>query len=363
MTPALEDLGLRRPLRERVLWGEESAAWAAGARAALWPLELAYRCAVFLRGRAYEVGWLTRHRPAIPAVAIGNLTVGGAGKTPFTAWAAGALRARGYRPAIVLRGYGDDEIRVHALLNADLPAIVDPDRVRGVAAAARAGADVALLDDAFQHRRLAATLRILLVAAEDFAGGRGLLPRGPWREPLAAARRADLIVVTRKGADPEGAVRAGEIVARRTPSVPRARVTFRTHDVRELRGGALGRSVLTELQGDGGRGIALAGVAHPDSVWGDLARLGIRVDRRIALGDHHTYTAAQARALAEAAGSGGIVTTLKDAVKLAPLLPADASLFVLQQEVHWEDGRDLWERACDRLAAAPIVERAERAPR
>ncbi|MBI4513196.1 MAG: tetraacyldisaccharide 4'-kinase [Gemmatimonadetes bacterium] len=322
-------------------------------RAALMPVEALYRLAVLARGYAYDQRWMPSVSGAIPTLGVGNLTVGGTGKTPFAAWAAAELQRAGLRPAIALRGYGDDETAVHAALNPGIPVVADPDRRRAVRTAAGAGAGLAILDDAFQHRRLKATVNVLLIAAEDFHGGRALLPRGRWREPLSAARRAGLVVVTRKIASASEAERAAALVAREAPSVPQARIALAASDVREYREGALGSSVVEELLSESANArLALAGVARPDSVWAGLDHLGIAVPRLVALRDHHRYTAEEARALAEAAGSGVLLTTLKDAVKLEPLLPRSVRLCVLMQEVVWEAGWENWERCCGHLTRA-----------
>src|SRR5690242_15793153 len=97
----------------------------------------------------YDTGVFASHDPAIPAVSVGNVTVGGTGKTPVAAWIATELVERGARPAIVLRGYGDDEPLVHARLNPNVPVIVAADRVAGIAQARDTGATIAVLDDAF----------------------------------------------------------------------------------------------------------------------------------------------------------------------------------------------------------------------
>src|SRR4051812_13660343 len=105
------------------------------ARAVLAPAEVLYRALVGVRGTLYDTGVLTIHQPALPTVSIGNVTVGGTGKTPVAAWIAGEWGERGARPAIVLRGYGEDEPLVHARLNSSVPVIVAPERVIGIARA------------------------------------------------------------------------------------------------------------------------------------------------------------------------------------------------------------------------------------
>ena len=132
------------------IWAEDGpAAWA------LTPLSWIFSTAVAVKNVLYDIGLLRARKLALPAVSVGNLSVGGTGKTPVSAWVAAELARRGARPAIVLRGYGDDEVLVHRALNPGVPVIVDADRVRGAATAKAQGATVVVLDDAFQHRRAA----------------------------------------------------------------------------------------------------------------------------------------------------------------------------------------------------------------
>jgi tetraacyldisaccharide 4'-kinase len=118
---------------ERLWYG--AGAPARLARALLAPAAWTYAGVTAVRGTLYDRGVLRTHVPAIPVLSLGNITVGGTGKTPVAAWAAARLHERGARPAIVLRGYGGDEPLVHERLNPDVPVIADANRVRGVARA------------------------------------------------------------------------------------------------------------------------------------------------------------------------------------------------------------------------------------
>jgi len=178
---------------ERLWYGDDPAARAA--RAALWPAERLFGAAVGLRDLLYDAGWLRTEPTAIPAISVGNLSVGGTGKTPVAAWIARGLADRGAQPAVVLSGYADDEPRVHRLLNPDVPVFAGADRVRAIADAAAAGARMAVLDDAFQHRRACRVADIVLVNADRFSGRARVLPAGPFRERLDALHRATLVVV------------------------------------------------------------------------------------------------------------------------------------------------------------------------
>src|SRR6478735_8755780 len=168
------------------IWFDESLL-ARSARLVLAPPSWLYASIVRMRGALFDRDLLLHvHGPAIPVLSIGNLSVGGTGKTPLAAWAAERLRAAGAKPAVLLRGYGGDEPLVHAALNPDIPVIADPDRVAGAHQALAAGADCAILDDGFQHRRIARIADWVLIAAEQPPTHARLLPAAPWREPTSA---------------------------------------------------------------------------------------------------------------------------------------------------------------------------------
>jgi tetraacyldisaccharide 4'-kinase len=220
--------------------------------------------------------------------------------------------------------------------------VAEKDRLRGAGKALRAGADVLVLDDAFQHLRIGRDLDIVLVAAETWTRHARLLPRGPYRESPRALRRADLVVVTRRTASGERAARAEAEVAR-ISGRPTARVLLRA---------------AAWIQPDGaarkgvpaGSAIAVAGVARPDDFFDQAEDAGAELVDAIAFPDHHAYTRAEADAIRKLAGDWPIVMTAKDAVKLAPLL-AGADLWVLDQQVVFERGRDLVLRALDEVLA------------
>lgn len=307
------------------------------ARAALTPLELLYRGAVKMRGTLYDVGALPAYPAPIPTLSIGNIAVGGAGKTPVAAWFAAALADRGVHPALVLRGYGSDEPMVHERLNPTIPVVVSPDRVAGIARAAADGADVAVLDDGFQHRRTQRTADVVLVNADRWSPIRRLLPAGPWREPASALRRASLLVVTRKVASTDVADAAARYLQRIAPHVPLARVHLAPAELRQVRGE--GTRPLETLRGM--PVLAISAVADPGAFQRQLEMRGARV-RACALSDHHPFDSALATRLAESLGAGETaVCTLKDAVKLAPVWPRAAGpLWYVSQRLIVEQGAE-----------------------
>ncbi|HUR92622.1 MAG TPA: tetraacyldisaccharide 4'-kinase [Gemmatimonadaceae bacterium] len=318
-------------------------------RALLAPAERAMAGGVAVRNALYDRGALRSRATPIPAVSIGNLTVGGTGKTPVAAWLAQRLAAGGASPAIVLRGYGGDEPLVHAVLNPSVTVIVAADRARGVADAAGRGASVAVLDDAFQHRRVARDADIVLVAADGWSVNRRLLPSGPWREPLEALGRADLAVITSKAASETEVIAARLAITHAAPDTPIAFVALGLGDLFRLGdpgarlplGGIAGASVL-----------AIAAVGNPDAFFAQLRQAGAIVNGQ-SFPDHHRFTHDEiGRLAARAPAAGMAVCTLKDAVKIAPLWPADApALWYVSQPVRVESGAEHFERLLDALQA------------
>jgi tetraacyldisaccharide 4'-kinase len=272
----------------------------------------------------------------IPAISIGNLTVGGTGKTPVSAFMARRFRDAHASPAVVLRGYGDDEVHVHRLLNPDVPVFAGADRVAQVEAAAAAGADLAILDDAFQHRRAGRVADVVLVSADRWTGDVRLLPAGPFREPLKALRRASLVIITVKAAD-AAQVAAAERAVRSTTSS--AVVTVDLTPASFVAVGSQETVGLDALRGK--RVLAVSGIGDPGAFATQLSRMGL-LPTPLVFADHQAYDAADVRRITDAAaGHGGVVCTLKDAVKLGPLWPGSAvPLWYLSQSVVPRDGAE-----------------------
>lgn len=328
-----------------------SGAGPRAARAALWPLSRAYELAMNVRSRLYDAGVLSVRAPALPAISVGNLTVGGTGKTPFAAWL-GAELARAAKPAIALRGYGQDEIEVHRRLNPVIPVVATADRVAAIEEAARQGADIVVLDDAFQHRRVARTLDVVLLSAEQLLRPRRILPAGPWREPFSAARRADLLVVTRKSASVLDVERALELAHTSAPGVPVAVVHLAPAALRS----AVGDLALPLDRLRGATVLAIAAIGEPDLFRAQLAGLGARVSLA-AFRDHHRFSDAEIRDLAlKPSADGLVVCTLKDAVKLGGRWPGPSRLWYVSQQLVVDQGAEhldrLVKRALDARASA-----------
>lgn len=319
------------------IWFEEGPG-AVVARAVLRPAEALYAGIVALRGKMYDRGLLSTESPALPVLSIGNLTVGGTGKTPVAAWAASELVALGARPAIVLRGYGGDESLVHTRLNPAVPVIATPARAKGVRSARERGCDVAVLDDAFQHRRIGRTEDWVLISADRWSGRRRLLPAGPWREPLAGLHRATLGVVTRKAVSAEQAADVAHSITQLVAGVPRAVIHLAADSLRALDGG----TARTMASLSGARVHLIAGIGDPGALRRQLEAHGASVRMR-AFPDHHAFTAADiARAADDVDADEVVVCTLKDAVKIGTRWPRAApALWYVSQRVTVEAGADL----------------------
>jgi tetraacyldisaccharide 4'-kinase len=259
-------------------------------------------------------------------ICVGTLTVGGTGKTPLARWVVSVLRDAGRHPALVARGYARDELLLHRRWHPEVPVHADPDRVRAAQAAADAGADAIVLDDGFQHRRLARDLDLVVVSADRRFPG-AMLPRGPQREPASALGRAGFVVITRRRARADEAARTAERVRRVAPDARLAQVRLAPVGWSTLDGNPAGPPP--------GDVLAVAGIADPAAFAAMVSdRTGGRADL-LAFGDHHEYTARDLERIGRAAAGRPIATTEKDAVKLvehADRLP-DARVLALGVEV------------------------------
>ena len=296
------------------------------------PVELAFRGAVFLRSAAYDRGLLSVQRAPVPVICVGNLTVGGTGKTPLVRWVVRVLEEAGRRPAVAVRGYGRDEMLLHRRWSPDAPVHAHADRVRAAQAGVASGADVVVLDDGFQHRRLAHDLDLVAVAAEQPFPGR-FLPRGPYRESPTALRRAGLVVVTHRSASDVAVPRLEEAVRRVAPGVLLARARLSPGGWEGLDGGP--------SEAPRGRVLAATGVAGPRAFAALVGEQTGAVVELLEFSDHHEFTARDVAHIGRVAGGRPVAVTEKDAVKLrehAGILP-DVRVLTLTLEI--ESGEEL----------------------
>jgi tetraacyldisaccharide 4'-kinase len=281
-----------------------------------------YGFVVGLRNLAYDRGLFRSEHSSIPVVSLGNLTTGGTGKTPFAAFVARWFRQHGIRVCFVSRGYGagdsgcNDEALVLDQLCPDVPHLQNAERI----AAARVAVEeldsqLLILDDGFQHRRIARDLDIVLIDATNPWGFGHLLPRGLLREPVASLHRAGLAVITRVdqvARDPVDEIyRAIESA---NPRCPIVEVIFPPVRLINSSGAA------SELESLHGREIAaFCGIGNPQAFHAGLEGLGLNVNAFRTFPDHHRYSRCDIDDLArwgESTDVSAIVTTQKDLVKI-----------------------------------------------
>ena len=304
------------------------------ARLALLPASGLWRGAMAARELAYSRGWFGVQDLPLPSVAVGNLTVGGSGKTPIAIWIARHYVASGLVPGILLRGYGRDEVLVHQHAVPEAQVIADADRAAGAERALARGAEVLVLDDAYQRLDVRRDLNIAVVSAETTRAVRWPLPAGPWREGLGALDRADAVIVTRKRATAEAALAlAADLQAR-----VRGPIAIAHLGLRYLEGMVSGtRRPASALSGK--RVVAASGIADPDAFVAQTKATGAAV-QVATWKDHHAYRDEDVAWLAHAARRADhVVITQKDAVKLRDRWPNSVpEPLVALLDLEWEEG-------------------------
>ncbi len=313
---------IRTSFYRRVIAGE-AGSWAAPVRGLLRAAESVYACAVAIRNARYDRNGPRTVLP-IPVISVGNLTVGGTGKTPFVIELVKRLEGMGLSPAVVSRGYkaADGELNdEQRLIRKNHPGVVcvcDPDRaLAGETARRRFGADVIVLDDGFQHRQLGRTLDIVLVDATCPFGFDHLLPRGLLREPVESLRRAHLVVLTRCGQVSSAALsRIGIRLDEVAGDVTRVQCNHRVTSIERLGGSAVEESL------EGKRAVVFAGIGHPRAFATTVRSLGVEVVGERWRPDHYNYRRRDIDSLLRPGRFPPhdlCITTEKDAVKLAAL--------------------------------------------
>jgi len=318
------------------------------------PLAPLYSAAMRLRETCYRQGVFTSHKMEVPVISVGNLTMGGTGKTPMVQCLARLLQTHGFHPAIISRGYGGmargkvnlvsdgvnllldarmagDEPRFLAETLPGVPVLTGVVRRLPAQKAVAMGCDVLLLDDGFQHMQIARDVNLVLFHADRLAGNSRVFPGGELREPVAALHRATGFVIT--GVHDQNRLRAEQFAAllqARFPQIPATLTGYRvTAAVR------IARSGIVEEVDSGGyvqdQGFGFCGIANPDAFRSTLERSGFTLAGFVPLGDHQRYSAdviEKLSARARRAGARFLVTTEKDLVKLGAYA-ADLSLPLL----------------------------------
>jgi tetraacyldisaccharide 4'-kinase len=306
-------------------------------RILLWPFSVVYGGVARLRAWWYTSGVLAQKRLDAAVISVGNLTVGGTGKTPMVLWLAEKFLAQGKRVAILTRGYrgaggtSDEVALLKDRLQGRVVFGVGRDRYAQGQRLEAQGIDIFLLDDGFQHLRLARDLDIIMIDGMRDLEDEWLLPAGRLREPRSALRRADFCVFTRMDADEELAARG----------LPQSIFYAKTHLAGFRRLGADGGlQFLSEIAA--GPYFAFCGIGNPLAFFHDLRHWGARLAGTRAFRDHHAYTQADVHELelaARKAGAAAFITTEKDSHNLGAVRFSSLPVYVcvIEMELFGED--------------------------
>lgn len=328
---------------------------------ALAPLSALYGAVTRARLMLYQTGALHVHQINAPVISVGNITTGGTGKTPLVEWIARTVARMGRRACVLTRGYGransnervvvsdgeriladareggDEPVLLAEMLQGVAAVVSDADRVGAARWAESAlGSQVFILDDGFQHLRIARDLNILAIDGTNPWGGGHLLPRGRLREPLRGLARADLLVITRAD-QVQNMSSLKEQVDRLSSGRPLILAHARPVRMRSLFDRVdeyppVRTSSTTPA-------AAFCAIGNPQSFFAHLRGLGHTLSYTRAFADHHVYTQRDVDALeheAEARGAQLLITTMKDAVKLR-LLRFRLPCYVLEVEMEFDD--------------------------
>ena len=318
-----------------IIRGDRRGFGAALARAGLWWARLPVGFAAGARNRAYDRGFWKAARVPVPVVCVGNLTLGGTGKTPCVEYVARFYRDLGRQVAILSRGYGakagpNDEAMVLEENLPDVPHLQGRDRVAiAMTAVEELESDVLVLDDGFQHRRLARDLDIVLVDATRPLDREYLFPRGLLREPVSSLKRAGAIVLTRVDQVDEALVaKQTAWLSERFPTTPIATAIHAPVELpTDFRGTVVG---------------AFCGLGNPEAFRRTLTDLGAEVREFRAYSDHHNYARDDVDELREWAAKlpadAAIATTQKDQVKLRLAELAGRPVWAIRIGIQFQTG-------------------------
>lgn len=302
-----------------VISGRYKGAYATFARLVFRPFSGLYQFTVQARNRLYDAGLLKIHNVSVPVISVGNITAGGTGKTPLVAWLAKYISSK-KNCAILTRGYkatrnSVDEPALLAQSACNTPVIINPNRIDGAKDAVKNGAEVLILDDAFQHRKLERDLDIVTVDATCPFGGERLLPAGLLREPLGNLKRADAVIITRS--DQVEKNRIEEIkktIKTVKPSLVIATAFHKPICIRDSQG--VESSVL-KLKGK--KVFTFCGIGNPDAFSTTVKSLGAIITGSMIFDDHYHYSKTdieRVTANAETSKADLVLTTEKDFSKI-----------------------------------------------
>ncbi len=282
------------------------------------PFSFLYYTVVSIRNFFYKIGIFRSHRLDAKVISVGNITWGGTGKTPATAFIANLLFGRGLKPAILLRGYGDDEEILYSKLAPAIPVVAGKDRIEtGKAILAGRSVKTILLDDGFQYRRLKRDLDIVCIDATDPFGNGWVIPAGSMREGMGSLRRADIFLITKVDLahDKHG---SKEIEKTLKKINPKAAILKSSHSPQYFY--KLSDNKIIDGTKLKNNNIALlSAIGNPDAFEKTVLSLGLKFKKHFIFRDHHWYKGGDLRRIEDYCSKNGIdtiITTEKDAVRL-----------------------------------------------
>ncbi|MBL7072327.1 MAG: tetraacyldisaccharide 4'-kinase [Candidatus Omnitrophica bacterium] len=301
-----------------------------------------YLAVVKIIDKAYKNGIKRKYKARVPVVSVGNLTLGGTGKTPFAVFLADFFLSRGKKPAVLTRGYGRDE---SVMLKNEMPLVsvyVGGDRVLSARRAVEDGRDLLILDDGFSHRRIERDLNILMIDGVNFFGNRAVFPRGVLREPVSAIERADMFVLTK--VDSASRARIEEIrsfLEKNALGKPVVRARHKPSCLTDVTGAAYSLSSLK-----GKRISVVSGIGDPDYFAFLLREEGAKIVSRHDYIDHHEYTQRDVDEIYLASVSKkteNVIMTAKDYVKIKKLdlSRMEEKIFILNITIDVTSGKEI----------------------
>ena len=341
-----------------ILSGRRRGLWATLVRAFLWPVAGIYKQGMALRNRLYDRRLRRVHSLPCTVISVGNLTVGGTGKTPLVETIVRMLREREINVAIVSRGYGtppgqpSDEKLMLAENLPDVPHVSGKDRVAcGHCAVKDHEAEVVIVDDGFQHRRLGRDLDIVTIDATTPFGYGYVLPRGLLREPPQSLARAEIVVITRsKLVDPEELRDLEAQISRFAPEALIVHAVEQVLSFQDLKGNERPADTLS-----GKRVVAFCGIGNPEAFRQTITDLGVNVAAVFVFDDHQQYTEDHLKAVDRVAAdkeAEAVLTTQKDRVKIPAEFPWKHEVLVVKIGMHITKGEAEFKRRLEEVTSA-----------
>ena len=313
----------------RQYWRGTLKGWGAALDLALLPVEVLYLSFVNLRLFLYRKGFLVAYRLKVPVISVGNVTMGGTGKTPFSRWVFEQMMEMGVSPGLVSGIWGKDEHLLHETWNPEGVFVITRVKSKGAKLAVSRGANVVIVDDGFQHLQLMRDVDVVIISAEQDDQSR-CLPRGLLREPFDGISRADMVLVSRKTASKSVAERVLRKVADFVPEEKIGQIHLRFSCWTDIEGNS--------IEAPMGRQLVITSIAEPE-LFVEIVELTTgEISEGEIYRDHHKFTQSDLDYLRIRSKGYNVVMTEKDAIKFKAFPGLLDNVYVLCLELEWERG-------------------------